>query len=117
MDLMYTALSRSFALSLSIYLLLFSICPISMALTTCTPQVCEGPISPNRILCRTPTLEDKMWYGLLSLELDGSFYNYSGRFPSFKNYIIHPFENDEKRFKLKNGDDEIEAHVRSCYLG
>lgn len=73
-------------------------------------QVCEGPISPNRILCKTPTLEDKMWYGLLSLELDGSFYNYSGRFPSFKNYIIHPFENDEKRFKLKNGDDEIEAH-------
>ncbi|XP_056381182.1 macrophage-stimulating protein receptor [Hyla sarda] len=71
-------------------------------------QVCEGPFSPNRILCRTPTLEDRMWRGELQLQLDGILYTYP--FPSLKNYIIHSFENDEKRFKLKKGETEIETH-------
>ncbi|KAM4022977.1 macrophage-stimulating protein receptor isoform 2-T5 [Anomaloglossus baeobatrachus] len=73
-------------------------------------QVCERATSPNYIICRTPTLDDRMWFGVLSLELDGYSYNYSGNFPSIKNYIIYPFENDEKRFHLKKGETEINTH-------
>ncbi|KAG9470834.1 hypothetical protein GDO78_016638 [Eleutherodactylus coqui] len=72
-------------------------------------QICEGAFSSNRILCSIPpTLEDKARWGDLSLELDGLVYNYS-KFPVFT-YTIHPFENEEKRFQLKKGDNEIEAH-------
>ncbi|XP_069822619.1 macrophage-stimulating protein receptor [Dendropsophus ebraccatus] len=81
-------------------------------------QVCEGPFSPNRILCRTPTVENKMWHGVLSVVLDGVLYNYSGKFHYFENYNIHPF--DDKQFELRKGESEIETHheflapVNSC---
>ncbi|XP_071988051.1 macrophage-stimulating protein receptor isoform X2 [Engystomops pustulosus] len=71
-------------------------------------EVCKGPFTPHRILCRTPTLDDRARLGTLSLELDGYFFNYSRNFPSFT-YIIHPFDN-EKRLELKKGATEIEAH-------
>ncbi|XP_044129277.1 macrophage-stimulating protein receptor isoform X2 [Bufo gargarizans] len=75
-------------------------------------QVCDQAFTPSRVLCSTPsTLDEKTptrRFGVLGLQLDGYSYNYSGNFPSF-NYTIYPFENDN-RFQLKKGDNEIEAH-------
>ncbi|CAJ0928674.1 unnamed protein product, partial [Ranitomeya imitator] len=55
-------------------------------------QVCEGATSPNHVICRTPTMDDKMRSGRLSLGMDGVTYNHSGNFPTLGSYSVFPFE-------------------------
>ncbi|XP_077133277.1 macrophage-stimulating protein receptor isoform X1 [Ranitomeya variabilis] len=73
-------------------------------------QVCEGATSPNHVICRTPTMDDKMRSGRLSLGMDGVTYNHSGNFPSLGSYSVFPFENAEKRLYLRKGETEISTH-------
>ncbi|XP_075039990.1 macrophage-stimulating protein receptor [Mixophyes fleayi] len=74
-------------------------------------KVCEGAFSPNRIVCGTPVLNSyRFLLGTLSLELDGYIYNASNNFIYLRNYVVHPFENEEKRLTLKKGDMEIQTH-------
>ncbi|XP_018430812.1 PREDICTED: macrophage-stimulating protein receptor-like, partial [Nanorana parkeri] len=74
-------------------------------------KVCDGPFSPNRILCATPALESKNeMYGILGLQMEGYAYNQSKLFPYYKDYRIYMFENDEHRFQLRKGDTEISTH-------
>ncbi|KAM9324362.1 macrophage-stimulating protein receptor [Gastrophryne carolinensis] len=74
-------------------------------------QVCNASATANHIVCLTPQTINKNSYGLLSVQMDGTTYNLSRDFPYFQNYEIIPFENENRRFPLRRGEDEIEAHM------
>ncbi|KAG8436181.1 hypothetical protein GDO86_007329 [Hymenochirus boettgeri] len=77
-------------------------------------KTCKGNFSSDQIVCRTPTYplpgSSSVAYGHLNIELDAVNYTHPFPFQYLQDYTIYPFREDEGPLKLKEGEDEIEAH-------
>ncbi|NXE42160.1 RON protein, partial [Ptilorrhoa leucosticta] len=75
---------------------------------------CEGPLAPERLLCHGPAFpfESKVevMLGNLSVLLDGADGRWLFRLRYYSPPEVFPWDKDGGRFRLKPGDDEIEAH-------
>ncbi|XP_061202915.1 macrophage-stimulating protein receptor isoform X1 [Neopsephotus bourkii] len=78
------------------------------------PTECESPLSPARVLCRSPAFpfESKveMTSGNLSVLLDGATGRWLFRLLYYPRPKLFPLEQEGGRLRLKPGDDEIEVH-------
>ncbi|NWY05478.1 RON protein, partial [Nothoprocta ornata] len=77
-------------------------------------QLCQAPGAPNRLLCPSPAFpfENKVETapGNLSVLLDGAAGRWLFRLRYYPRPEIFPFEHEDRRYRLKPGDDEIEIH-------
>ncbi|NWI22134.1 RON protein, partial [Crypturellus soui] len=77
-------------------------------------QVCQAPGAPDRLLCQSPAFpfENKVETapGNLSVLLDGAAGRWLFRLRYYPRPEIFPFEHEDRRYRLKPGDDEIEIH-------
>ncbi|XP_010209286.1 PREDICTED: macrophage-stimulating protein receptor-like, partial [Tinamus guttatus] len=77
-------------------------------------QVCQTPGAPDRLLCPSPAFpfENKVETapGNLSVLLDGAAGRWLFRLRHHPRPEIFPFEHEDRRYRLKPGDDEIEIH-------
>ncbi|XP_065702122.1 macrophage-stimulating protein receptor [Patagioenas fasciata] len=75
---------------------------------------CKGPRAPERLLCRSPAFpfESKVETALgnLSVLLDGVTSPWLFRLRYYPKPKVYPFEKEDRRLRLKPGDDEIEVH-------
>ncbi|KAK2534265.1 Mst1r [Columba guinea] len=75
---------------------------------------CKGPRAPERLLCRSPAFpfETKVETALgnLSVLLDGVTSPWLFRLRYYPKPKVYPFEKEDRRLRLKPGDDEIEVH-------
>ena len=78
------------------------------------PQECEGPQSPNWLLCRSPAfpIEIKPVPGNLSVLLDGAADRWLFRLRYFPQPQMFSFGQQGERYQLKPGDNEIKVNVR-----
>ncbi|XP_029455515.1 macrophage-stimulating protein receptor isoform X2 [Rhinatrema bivittatum] len=72
-------------------------------------KVCQGPFSAEEIVCLSPPYSG-IYPGNLSVLMDGTPGLKSFKFPYFSNYEIFPFEEENNILRLKDTEDEIEAH-------
>ncbi|NXQ37076.1 RON protein, partial [Alaudala cheleensis] len=75
---------------------------------------CEDPLAPERLLCHSPAFpfESKVEavLGNLSVLLDGTDGRWLFRLRYYSRPKVFAFEQEDRRLRLKPGDDEIEVH-------
>ncbi|KAM7170190.1 macrophage-stimulating protein receptor isoform 2-T2 [Macrochelys suwanniensis] len=77
-------------------------------------KVCAGPRSPEQLVCQSPAYpfanRVESAQGNLTVLLDGSPGRRAFRLRYYPIPQILPFEHDDRTYRLKSGDDEIEIH-------
>ncbi|NWR84248.1 RON protein, partial [Furnarius figulus] len=75
---------------------------------------CEDPLSPEQLLCHSPAFPFKskveVVLGNLSVLLDGADGRWLFHLHYYSRPKVFPLEKEDRRLRLKPGDDEIEVH-------
>uniref|UniRef100_A0A8C3RMX1 Macrophage stimulating 1 receptor n=2 Tax=Chelydra serpentina TaxID=8475 RepID=A0A8C3RMX1_CHESE len=90
------------------------VCAHSPGLPEKKGEVCAGPRSPEQLVCQSPAYpfanRVESAQGNLTVLLDGSPGRRAFRLRYYPMPQILPFEHDDRMYRLKSGDDEIEIH-------